>query len=137
MRAAIFVEQDGDLVVEDVKAADPGPRDVVVRITASGVCHSDLSVINGTLPMPPPAILGHEGTGIVEDVGAELLLEAGGDAGDLGGGVDLKVDVDAGAEEGVTIRPLRQITGDAEFNEVFFENARVPDAWRLGPVGER
>ena len=34
------------------------------------------------------------------------------------------------------MRPLRQITGDAEFNEVFFENARVPDAWRLGPVGD-
>ena len=79
MRAAIFVEQDGDLVVEDVKAADPGPRDVVVRITASGVCHSDLSVINGTLPMPPPAILGHEGTGIVEDVGAEVSRVKPGD----------------------------------------------------------
>jgi S-(hydroxymethyl)glutathione dehydrogenase / alcohol dehydrogenase len=79
MRAAIFVEQDGDLVVEDVKAADPGPRDVVVRITASGVCHSDLSVINGTLPMPPPAILGHEGTGIVEEVGPQVSRVKPGD----------------------------------------------------------
>ena len=72
MRAAIFVEPDGDLVVEDVKPTDPGPRDVVVNISASGVCHSDLSVINGTLPMPPPAILGHEGTGVVESVGSEV-----------------------------------------------------------------
>ena len=39
-------------------------------------------------------------------------------------------------QPGVEVRPLRQITGDAEFNEVFFENARVPDAWRLGPVGD-
>ncbi len=39
-------------------------------------------------------------------------------------------------QPGVEVRPLRQITGDAEFNEVFFENARIPDAWRLGPVGE-
>src|SRR5437764_5228601 len=39
-------------------------------------------------------------------------------------------------QPGVEVRPLRQITGDAEFNEVFFENARVPDEWRLGPVGE-
>ena len=39
-------------------------------------------------------------------------------------------------QPGVEVRPLRQITGDAEFNEVFFENARVPDAWRLSPVGE-
>jgi S-(hydroxymethyl)glutathione dehydrogenase/alcohol dehydrogenase len=79
MRAAIFVEPNGDMVVEDVQAADPGPRDVVVRVTASGVCHSDLSVINGTLPMPPPAILGHEGTGVVEDVGAEVSRVKRGD----------------------------------------------------------
>jgi S-(hydroxymethyl)glutathione dehydrogenase/alcohol dehydrogenase len=79
MRAAIFVEQDGDLTVEDVTATDPGPRDVVVQVTASGVCHSDLSVINGTLPMPPPAILGHEGTGIVESVGSEVSRVKPGD----------------------------------------------------------
>ena len=69
MRAAIFTENDGPLSVEDMSAIDPGPRDVVVRVTASGLCHSDLSVINGTLPMPPPCILGHEGAGIVVDVG--------------------------------------------------------------------
>src|SRR5436190_21125960 len=39
-------------------------------------------------------------------------------------------------QPGVDVRPLRQITGDAEFNEVFFQNARVPDAWRLGAVGD-
>ncbi len=72
MRAAIFTEMDGPLSVEDVTPTDPGPRDVVVRIMASGICHSDLSVINGTLPMPPPAILGHEGAGVVESVGAEV-----------------------------------------------------------------
>ncbi|HZP29453.1 MAG TPA: Zn-dependent alcohol dehydrogenase [Acidimicrobiia bacterium] len=72
MRAAIFVENDQPLVVEDVTPNPPGARDVVVRVTASGVCHSDLSVINGTLPMPPPAILGHEGTGIVDWVGNEV-----------------------------------------------------------------
>jgi S-(hydroxymethyl)glutathione dehydrogenase/alcohol dehydrogenase len=72
MRAALFTEMDGELSVEDVTPVDPGPRDVVVHITASGLCHSDLSVINGTLPMPPPAILGHEGTGVVESVGSEV-----------------------------------------------------------------
>jgi len=72
VRAAIFTEQNGPFVVEDVTPIDPGPRDVVVRITASGVCHSDLSVITGALPMPPPAILGHEGTGVVEAIGAEV-----------------------------------------------------------------
>jgi S-(hydroxymethyl)glutathione dehydrogenase/alcohol dehydrogenase len=72
MRAAIFTELNGPMEVDDVTPTDPGPRDVVVRITASGVCHSDLSVINGTLPMPPPAILGHEGAGVVEAVGADV-----------------------------------------------------------------
>ena len=79
MRAAIFTELNGPLSVEDVTPTDPGPGDVVVHVTASGICHSDLSVINGTLPMPPPAILGHEGTGVVEWVGAEVSGLAKGD----------------------------------------------------------
>jgi len=72
MRAAIFTELNGPLSVEDVTPIDPGPGDVVVRITASGVCHSDLHVISGSLPMPPPCILGHEGTGVVEAIGPEV-----------------------------------------------------------------
>jgi S-(hydroxymethyl)glutathione dehydrogenase/alcohol dehydrogenase len=72
MRAAIFVGQDQDLAVEDVTAIGPGPKDVVVRVDASGVCHSDLSIIDGKLPVPPPLILGHEGAGTVEWVGAEV-----------------------------------------------------------------
>jgi S-(hydroxymethyl)glutathione dehydrogenase/alcohol dehydrogenase len=71
MRAAVFVQRDRPLVVEDVIPVPPGPRDVVVRVTASGVCHSDLSVVKGTLP-GGPQILGHEGTGVVEEVGAEV-----------------------------------------------------------------
>jgi S-(hydroxymethyl)glutathione dehydrogenase/alcohol dehydrogenase len=72
MRAAIFTAHGADLSVEDVTALDPGPRDVVVRIGASGVCHSDVSVVDGLMPLPPPAILGHEGAGTVEWVGAEV-----------------------------------------------------------------
>ncbi|MBA2326591.1 MAG: Zn-dependent alcohol dehydrogenase [Actinobacteria bacterium] len=72
MRAAVYVEQDQPLVVEELDAVEPGPRDVVVQIAASGVCHSDLSVTNGTLPIPPPCILGHEGAGIVDWVGSEV-----------------------------------------------------------------
>lgn len=78
MRCAIFTGEP-ELSVEDVTPADPGPRDVVVRIGASGVCHSDVSVTNGTLPLPPPCILGHEGTGIVEWVGPEVSTVAVGD----------------------------------------------------------
>jgi S-(hydroxymethyl)glutathione dehydrogenase/alcohol dehydrogenase len=79
MRAAIFVGQDQPLEIEDVTPVDPGPKDVVVHVDASGVCHSDLSVMNGSLPMPPPCILGHEGTGTVESVGKEVSRVKPGD----------------------------------------------------------
>jgi S-(hydroxymethyl)glutathione dehydrogenase/alcohol dehydrogenase len=79
MRAAVFTANDAPLTIEEVTPVPPGPRDVMVRITASGLCHSDLSVMNGTLPLPPPAILGHEGTGIVESVGDDVTSVAVGD----------------------------------------------------------
>jgi S-(hydroxymethyl)glutathione dehydrogenase/alcohol dehydrogenase len=50
-----------------------------VRFAASGVCHSDLSVLNGTIPIPPPSVLGHEGTGTVEAVGEGVSKVAPGD----------------------------------------------------------
>jgi len=79
MRAAVLYEAGQPLVVEDVALRAPGPGDVVVRLAASGVCHSDLSVQNGTLPHPLPAILGHEGAGVVEEVGADVTDLAPGD----------------------------------------------------------
>jgi S-(hydroxymethyl)glutathione dehydrogenase / alcohol dehydrogenase len=79
MRAAVFTANDAPLTIEEVTPVAAGSRDVIVRVTASGVCHSDLSVINGTLPLPPPVILGHEGTGVVESVGREVSNFAVGD----------------------------------------------------------
>ncbi len=78
MRAAVFTEQNQPLSVEDVATLDAGPGDVIVRITASGVCHSDLSVINGTLP-GGPQVLGHEGAGVVEAVGSDVTRMKVGD----------------------------------------------------------
>src|SRR5258708_28909503 len=78
MKAALCLEQNQPLSVEEVTPLDPGPGDVIVRITASGVCHSDLSVINGTLPAGR-IVLGHEGTGVVEKVGADITDLAVGD----------------------------------------------------------
>src|SRR4051794_35608823 len=71
MRAAMFTGTL-ELSVEDVTPLDPGPGDVIVRIGASGVCLSDVSAANGTLPTPAPCILGHEGAGVVEWAGAEV-----------------------------------------------------------------
>ena len=57
------------LVIEQLQLDSPGPGEVLVRIKAAGLCHSDLSVINGTRPRPLPMALGHEAAGIVEEIG--------------------------------------------------------------------
>ena len=65
------------LVIEKLQLDAPGPGEVLVRIKAAGLCHSDLSVINGNRPRPTPMALGHEAAGIVEEVGP-VEGEAGG-----------------------------------------------------------
>jgi alcohol dehydrogenase len=57
------------LRIQEVELDPPGPGEVLVRIAAAGLCHSDLSVINGDRPRPLPMVLGHEAAGIVEEVG--------------------------------------------------------------------
>lgn len=57
------------LRVQEVDLDPPGPGEVLVRIAAAGLCHSDLSVINGDRPRPLPMVLGHEAAGIVEELG--------------------------------------------------------------------
>jgi len=58
------------LSVEEVELDPPGAGEVLVKIAAAGLCHSDLSVINGDRPRPMPMVLGHEASGIVEELGA-------------------------------------------------------------------
>ena len=70
MKAAVLREVNKPLEIEDVKLADPGPREVLVRTVAAGVCHSDLHFQNGSYPYPLPAVLGHESAGVVEAVGS-------------------------------------------------------------------
>jgi S-(hydroxymethyl)glutathione dehydrogenase/alcohol dehydrogenase len=70
----------GNLEVhDDVEARAPTDREVVVRIVRAGLCHSDVSVINGTIPFPTPVVLGHEGAGIVEEVGRGVTSVSPGD----------------------------------------------------------
>ena len=57
------------LVIEEVELAAPGPGEILVKIGAAGLCHSDLSVINGDRPRPMPMALGHEAAGVVEQLG--------------------------------------------------------------------
>ena len=61
--------QTRPLAIEDVDVDPPGPGEVLVRIRAAGLCHSDLSVIDGNRPRPMPMVLGHEAAGVVEEVG--------------------------------------------------------------------
>jgi alcohol dehydrogenase len=58
------------LVIEELELDDPGHGEVMVRIAAAGLCHSDLSVIDGNRPRPTPMVLGHEAAGVVEKLGA-------------------------------------------------------------------
>ncbi|MGX1542147.1 Zn-dependent alcohol dehydrogenase [Streptomyces adustus] len=69
MRGVIY---DGKQVrvADDLEVRDPGPGEVLVAVSAAGLCHSDLSVLDGTIPFPVPVVLGHEGAGVVEAVGA-------------------------------------------------------------------
>src|SRR5882724_4800252 len=74
MKAAVLYERNAPLVVEDVDLEMPKAGEVLVKVVANGVCHSDLSVIRGVLPFPLPTVLGHEGAGIVEEVGPGVTL---------------------------------------------------------------
>ncbi len=66
------------LSIEEIDLAPPGPGEILVRIGAAGLCHSDLSVINGHRPRPMPMALGHEASGIVEELGEGVTdLERG------------------------------------------------------------
>jgi Zn-dependent alcohol dehydrogenase len=70
----------GELEVrDDVGVRDPDPHEVRVRIVNAGLCHSDVSVIDGTIPFPTPVVLGHEGAGVVEQVGAAVTKVSVGD----------------------------------------------------------
>lgn len=71
MRAAVFTQAGRALdIVEGIEIDDPRPGEVLVRIRHCGVCHSDLSIIDGGLPYPVPAILGHEASGTVAALGS-------------------------------------------------------------------
>ncbi len=80
MKAAVLWELNKDLEVrDDVTLTDIGAGNVHVKIVSSGVCHSDVSAQNGTIPSGTPCVLGHEGAGIIQEVGAGVTGVAAGD----------------------------------------------------------
>jgi S-(hydroxymethyl)glutathione dehydrogenase/alcohol dehydrogenase len=80
MRAAVLEEFAKPLVVQEVELAEPGPGEVLVRLVACGICHTDMYTASGVDPSGyAPTVLGHEGAGVVERVGPDVSLVAPGD----------------------------------------------------------
>ncbi|TXC95067.1 Zn-dependent alcohol dehydrogenase [Streptomyces sp. ISID311] len=79
VRAAVLSAVNAPLQVTEIDLPAPGPGQVRIKLAAAGVCHSDLSLSNGTLRQPAPAVLGHEGAGTVTAVGPDVTTVAPGD----------------------------------------------------------
>jgi len=79
MKAAVYRGGGRRAVVEEVEVRAPGPGEVTVAVKAAGLCHSDQSVTDGTIPYPVPVVLGHEGAGVVETVGPGVTSVKPGD----------------------------------------------------------
>ena len=79
MKAAVLHEVNRPLVIEDVQTDTLGPREVLIKTGATGVCHSDLHFADGHYSMPMPAVLGHEAAGTVKEVGQQVSYVRPGD----------------------------------------------------------
>lgn len=79
IRAAVAREAGRDLAIETLTLDPPRVDEILVRVVATGVCHTDLVVIAGHLPTPMPVVLGHEGAGVVEAVGSGVTKVRPGD----------------------------------------------------------
>jgi alcohol dehydrogenase len=86
MKAAVLRQFDAKqpfakskpISIEEITLDPPGPNEVLVKIGGAGLCHSDLSVMNGSRPRPEPLVLGHEGAGQVVEIGSSITdIEVG------------------------------------------------------------
>jgi aryl-alcohol dehydrogenase len=79
IRAAVAREKGAEFAIEELTLDDPRPDEVLVEVSAVGICHTDVAVRDQWLPVPLPAVLGHEGAGVVRAVGAAVTTIAPGD----------------------------------------------------------
>ena len=79
MKAAVLFEAGKPLEIHDIRIDKPGPREVLVRTAACGVCRSDLHFVDGAYPHAMPTVPGHEAAGVVEAVGSEVTRLKPGD----------------------------------------------------------
>jgi len=79
IRALVVEKKDAPFEMRELDLEEPGRGEALVRIVAAGVCHTDAITRAGDMPMPFPAVLGHEGAGIVEKIGPGVTCVASGD----------------------------------------------------------
>jgi len=79
IRALVVEEKDGTFQEQELRLEEPARGEALVRVVATGVCHTDQITRHGDMPMPFPAVLGHEGAGIVERVGEGVTEVTAGD----------------------------------------------------------
>ena len=79
IKAAVVREKSGPFLIEDIELDDPRENEVLVRIVASGLCHTDLVARDQYMPIPLPGVFGHEGAGIVEKIGSRVTKVVPGD----------------------------------------------------------
>jgi aryl-alcohol dehydrogenase len=79
VRAAVAYENRPSFSIEEIEMSDPGPENILVHMVGCGLCHTDVKAREGTMGVPMPAVLGHEGAGIVERVGARVTKVKPGD----------------------------------------------------------
>ncbi|MEI9987500.1 MAG: alcohol dehydrogenase catalytic domain-containing protein [Aliidongia sp.] len=79
MKAAVLHAVGQPMTIEEVSLSKPGPREVLIRTSVAGICHSDLHFADGAYPHPMPCVLGHEAAGVVEAVGADVTYVKPGD----------------------------------------------------------
>jgi aryl-alcohol dehydrogenase len=79
IRAAVLRAPKSPFLIESVKLDAPRADEVLVELVATGICHSDVAIVEQILPLPPPLVLGHEGAGIVREVGSAVTSVSVGD----------------------------------------------------------
>jgi aryl-alcohol dehydrogenase len=79
VRAAVAYEGHPSFSIEEIEMSEPGPENILVRMAGCGLCHTDVKAREGTMGVPMPAVLGHEGAGIVERVGERVTKVKPGD----------------------------------------------------------
>lgn len=79
IKAAVVREKSGPFLIEEIELDDPRENEVLVRIVASGLCHTDLVARDQYMPIPLPGVFGHEGAGVVEKIGSRVTKVIPGD----------------------------------------------------------